>query len=166
MFTGTVPYTDESEFEWRHHNIGRLLLNAYSYFEQGLLLRFHALGYEEIRPIHLSVLRQMDMAGTRMTTIAARAGVSKQAMSLFVRECEDLGFVKRAPDPNDGRAKIIQFAERGEQFMKDTHMVIEELEREISKALGSKNLEQLRENLKLLGERLVQEDILLNTDAK
>lgn len=166
MFKGRVPYTDDDAFDWRHRNIGRLLLNAYSYFEQALLLRFHEIGYTEIRPVHLSVMRQMDMEGTRLTVIAVRAGVTKQAMSTFVQECETLGFVDRIEDPGDGRAKIVRFTERGRKFMADTRAVLAGIETEVEKTLGRKRLEDIRTGLEMLGQRLVQEDVLLNEPRK
>lgn len=162
MFKGRIDYTDDDTYYWRHENFGRLLLNAYSYFEQGLMVRFHAMGYDEIRPVHLAVMRNMDIDGTRITVIADRAGVTKQAMSHFVQECEELGFVERTTDPDDGRAKIVVFTAKGRKFMKATKAVIEAIEKEIIASLGVSKSEVLRASLKELANRLVQEDILLN----
>jgi DNA-binding MarR family transcriptional regulator len=161
MYTGRIPFTDGEKYAWRHMNLGRLLLNAYSFFEQGLTARFEALGYTDIRPIHLSVLRELDMDGTRVTVIAIRAGVSKQAMSLFVQECEKLGLVQRTDDPDDRRAKKVVFTEYGRKFIHDTQSVIQEIELEIIATLGVKPVEVLRDSLARLGSRLVQDDMLL-----
>lgn len=162
MLNGRKDNTDDEKYAWRHKNFGRLLLNAYSYFEQGLMIRFHTMGYDEIRPVHLAVMRNMDMKGTRITLIAERAGVTKQAISHFVQECEQLGFVERTTDPEDGRAKIVVFTTKGRNFMKTTKSVIQSIEKEIISTLGAKKVETLRETLKELTNRLAQEDILLN----
>lgn len=158
-----LAFKDTADFVWRHKNFGRLLLNAFRFFEQGLLVRIHAMGYPEIKRVHLGVMRQMDLDGTRITILADRAGVTKQAMSHFVQECEDLGFVDRQADLEDGRAKIVCFTAKGKRFITNVKGVIDALETEIVGALGRKRADEMRESLGILADRLGQDDILFNT---
>jgi DNA-binding MarR family transcriptional regulator len=149
-----------AEPAWRHDNFGRLLLNAFRYFEQGLMVRLQAAGYGELRRVHLSVLRQVDFAGTRVTELADRVGVTKQAMSQFLSECEELGYLERRADPSDGRAKLVYFTPKGQAFMTSVKRVIQAAEREIVATLGAAEVERLREGLKKLAERLGADDML------
>jgi DNA-binding MarR family transcriptional regulator len=155
-----LAFTDDSNLEWRHHNFGRLLLNAFRYFEHGLIVRLHSMGHEEIRRVHLSVMRQMDFGGTGVTVLAERAGVTKQAMSHFVQKCEDLGYVSRQRDPEDGRGIIVVFTAKGKRLMTTMKGIIDVLEAEMTTALGEKKTEAVREGLKVFADRLGQDDIL------
>jgi DNA-binding MarR family transcriptional regulator len=149
-----------AEPAWRQDNFGRLLLNAFRFFEQGLMVRLHQAGYQEIRRVHLSVLRQVDFSGTRVTVLADRVGVTKQAISQFLSECEELGFLERRADPTDGRAKLVYFTAKGHEFMSNVKRVVQSTEREIVATLGANEVERLREGLKKLAERLGADDML------
>jgi DNA-binding MarR family transcriptional regulator len=149
-----------AEPAWRHENFGRLLLNAFRYFERGLMVRLHAAGYKELGRVHLSVLRQVDFAGTRVTELADRVGVTKQAMSQFLSECEHLGFLERRADPTDGRAKLVYFTAKGRKFMASVQHVVESSEKEIVATLGAAEVARLREGLKKLAARLGADDML------
>jgi DNA-binding MarR family transcriptional regulator len=152
--------TAPAEPAWRQDNFGRLLLNAFRYFEQGLMVRLREAGYGELGRVHLSVLRQVDFAGTRVTELADRVGVTKQAMSQFLSECEDLGFLERRADPSDGRAKLVYFTAKGQAFMNAVKRVIQSAEKEIVATLGAAEVERLRDGLKKLAERLGADDML------
>lgn len=71
-------------------------------------------GYEDLRPTHyLNVFRFMDCEGTRPTTLARRAGMTPQAMSELVGYLEQRDYVRRVPDPADGRGRVVVYADRG-----------------------------------------------------
>lgn len=71
-------------------------------------------GHEDLRPTHcLNVFRFMDCDGTRPTTLARRAGMTPQAMSELVGYLEQRGYVRRVPDPGDGRGRVVVYADRG-----------------------------------------------------
>jgi DNA-binding MarR family transcriptional regulator len=71
-------------------------------------------GYEDLRPTHyLNVFRFMDCGGTRPTTLARRAGMTPQAMSELVGYLEQRDYVRRVPDPADGRGRVVVYADRG-----------------------------------------------------
>ena len=73
-------------------------------------------GYGDLRPTHaLNVFRFMDCDGTRPTTLARRAGMTPQAMSELVGYLEQRGYVRRLPDPSDGRGRVVVYADRGTQ---------------------------------------------------
>jgi DNA-binding MarR family transcriptional regulator len=71
-------------------------------------------GHEDLRPTHcLNVFRFLDCDGTRPTTLARRAGISPQAMSELVGYLEQRNYVRRVPDPTDGRGRVVIYADRG-----------------------------------------------------
>jgi DNA-binding MarR family transcriptional regulator len=71
-------------------------------------------GHADLRPTHcLNVFRFMDCDGTRPTTLARRAGITPQAMSELVGYLEQRNYVRRVPDPSDGRGRVVVYADRG-----------------------------------------------------
>lgn len=63
-----------------------------------------------IRPAHTGVFPHVDVEGTRVTVLAERMGVSKQAVSKLVEELVEWEVFERIPDPRDGRAHLVRFA--------------------------------------------------------
>jgi DNA-binding MarR family transcriptional regulator len=103
----------------------------------------------EVRPAHSAVLANIDIAtGTRATVLAERGGVTKQAIGELVTELEDRGWVRRVPDPMDGRAKLIQLTRKGHKLMDAAYEVIGEMEAALLKEAGDENLENARRVLR------------------
>src|SRR3981081_2690102 len=58
-----------------------------------------------------AVFRWLGPEGDRISDIAARCGVSKQAMGETITWLEQHGYVERLPDPSDGRATLVRRTE-------------------------------------------------------
>jgi DNA-binding MarR family transcriptional regulator len=67
----------------------------------------------DVTPAFASLLLLLDATGARPTTLAQRAGITKQAVSQLVREMEARDYVEQVPDPTDTRAKIVRLTENG-----------------------------------------------------
>ena len=71
-------------------------------------------GFDDLRLHHfLNVFRFMEPGGARPARLAEAAGVTPQAMSLVLTELEDLGYVRRGPDPADRRSQLVTWSDRG-----------------------------------------------------
>ncbi len=92
---------------WRTRSVSRVLLSASRAFVRDVLRRVHAAGFDTVAEVHLTMFRNLEPGGTRLTDIASRARMTKQAMAELVDKAKELGFVARRPDPGDGRAKIV-----------------------------------------------------------
>lgn len=101
---------------WEH--MGRWLSLAFRYYDEAVVRRMNEHGFTDIRLVHATLIRCMDSQGTRLTEIADRAGMHKQAIGQLVNECEQTGYVERRPDPIDGRAQLICFTRRGLKLLK------------------------------------------------
>jgi DNA-binding MarR family transcriptional regulator len=55
----------------------------------------------------------------RLTTLAAKEGVSQPAMTQQIQRLEKLGLVTRLADPDDGRAALIGITECGQTLLDD-----------------------------------------------
>ena len=108
-----------------------------------------ARGFTDLHPAHLAVFQNIEAEGSRITELAVRAQITKQSMGYLVDYLEEHGYVRREPDPLDGRAKCVRMTERGWQVMDAAFAIVDELEAEWAARLGEERFQQLRE---LLGE--------------
>ena len=91
-----------------------LLAQVKSLAVQDMFSRMAAEGFQDVREGHGCVFGFIDLEhGSRLTDLAERAGLTKQAVGEAVAELERKGYVERVPDPEDGRAKIIKLTQRG-----------------------------------------------------
>lgn len=78
-----------------------------------LVTRLAVAGYPDISGTHHPVFENIDLRGTRLSVLAARANLTHQSMSELVRTLENRGYVERIPDPSDGRARIVRLTPKG-----------------------------------------------------
>lgn len=136
---------------WRHDNIGRLLNAAVRRFEARVIELMVAAGYAQARISHLSLTRNLDRTGTRVTELAQRSAMTKQAMGELVEQCAELGLVERRPDPADGRARIVTFTRIGLKWLEDCRTAVVQAEAEMSEDIGSRQLGLIKDALKRYG---------------
>lgn len=109
-------------------------------------------GFDDITPAQARVFSRLDPEGTRVSELAERALVTKQTATFMVDQLERAGYVTRAVDPTDGRARIVRIAERGRQAVAVARQVEQQVEAEWAEHLGSRRTRQLREALESLRE--------------
>ena len=107
-------------------------------------------GYEEVSLAHTALLVNLDIKGTRLTTLAERAGMTKQSMGQLAADLENKGYIRRVDDPSDKRAILIKFTDKGMQFLRDGYAVKQEIEAEFAAILGEGRLSHLYELLNTL----------------
>jgi DNA-binding MarR family transcriptional regulator len=102
----------------------------------------------ELRAAHTTLFPHIDLEhGTRLTTLAERLGVSKQAAGQLVDEVVAMGLLERRPDPEDGRAKRICFPVSGRHGVLEGLDVLREEEQVLSRAIGARRFQALHEGL-------------------
>src|SRR3954469_12352667 len=95
-------------------SVGQLLLKAGRLLDERALERINRQGPKvTLRPAHTSLFPHIDQEGTRLTELARRLGVTKQAAGQLVSDLEELQVLERADDPEDGRAKRVRFTDKG-----------------------------------------------------
>lgn len=93
------------------------------------------------RPAHSAVFAHIDVdSGTRLSTLAARANITPQAMGELVDDLERLEYIVRRPDPDDRRAKRIILTERGRACVAVAQRTIAEIEAGLETLLGRRQL--------------------------
>lgn len=132
-------------------DLGILLFVAFRHMEQRAFDAVAAAGH----PITLAqgrVFRRVAEEGSRLTTLAEAADVTKQTAGVLVDNLVDAGYLKRRPDPTDGRARLIMITPRGHEVQAIGRRVIAEIEAEWLAHLGQANVDTLRGILAKLRE--------------
>ena len=132
---------------WPAQNLGCLLLSATDVFMREKLRAVHADGFVQVAEVHMALVQSLDLHGTRLTEIAARAGMTKPSMLELVDKAEQLGLVERRPDPGDQRAKVVVFTPAGLRMLSRLRQGITKAERRMAAAMGAEFVARLKERL-------------------
>jgi DNA-binding MarR family transcriptional regulator len=134
-------------------DLTRLLLRAHRTLAADLVGELEERGWPDLRASQAALLLNVDRRfGTRLTELARRAGVTKQAMMVVVDDMEARGLVRRTPDPDDGRAKVVRLTARGRTLGAECRRAVAATESRARRTLGGRRYEALRETLDLLLE--------------
>ena len=131
-------------------HIGRLLVRAQRSFGARFITGLEGLGHRGFTMAHLSILPNIEPAGTRASVLAERTGLTKQSVAQLLSELEADDYVRREKDAADGRAAVVRITARGEAVYRDAKKVKREIERDYERRLGPEGLEGLRRALTLL----------------
>lgn len=91
---------------------------------------------DQIGAAHIHITRHLALGGSRLTDLAARAGMTKQAMGDLVAQCEAWGLVVREPDPHDARARQVRFTPTGLAWLQAFRDAVAQAEAEFRAEVG------------------------------
>ena len=101
---------------WAGIDVGRMMVLTRRLFVADVLEAVRE-GGGDFTDVQLALFRALDLSGTRLTDLAARAGMTKQAMAEIVDKAAAAGLVDRHPDPADGRAKMVRLTAHGHRML-------------------------------------------------
>jgi DNA-binding MarR family transcriptional regulator len=133
-------------------NLGLLCYIASRAMEARVFDALAAAGFDDITTAQGRVFARIDPTGTRVTELAVRAGITKQTAGFLVDQLERARYVRRAPDPADARARLVQIAPRGESAVAVASVAEAAVEAEWTQHLGKQSTSQLRRALTRLRE--------------
>lgn len=107
-------------------------------------------GSVEVRPAHTALFPHIDLQGTRPTVLAQRLGITKQAVGQLVDDLVAMGMVERVADPDDARAKRVQFTPLGRRALLDGLGVLMQLQADLEAQMGAVAMAELRQGLTAL----------------
>ena len=150
--------TDLSLLEQKKkESVGQLLLKCARLFNEQALARVNrSSGRPELRPAHTNLLPHIDFAGTRITEIARKLGITKQAVSQTIGDLEELGVVETFTDPSDGRAKLVRYTPKGAEGIQQGLRLLVDLERELAQSIGEGQMRALHGALLALESALTK----------
>jgi DNA-binding MarR family transcriptional regulator len=147
MNNQTDPAPDNDIEHIRQTNLGRLIEDLHFFFDRQALEYLRKAGFPMIKSADAHVMRTMRFEGSRITDMAAQAGISKQAMSKLVSAFIAHGFLSWADDPKDKRNRIVMITARGRNLLTSGIAALKRAESDVSDIVGADGLEELRQVL-------------------
>jgi DNA-binding MarR family transcriptional regulator len=95
----------------------RTLLALSRLFEGNALSDLHTAGHTKLRRSHYAVFAYIGHGSVRVSDLAERTQQTQQGMGKTLRELEQLGYITRAMDATDKRAKAISLTTSGESVI-------------------------------------------------
>ena len=135
-------------------NLGTLLRDPWLELNARLTSTVAARGFDDLRPALSVVFQHLRDEGSRITEIAERAQLTKQTVVYLVNDLERAGYVERAPDPTDRRAKLVRPTARGDAAVAEARRIASDIEREWTELLGERRMTELRRLLEALHNAL------------
>jgi len=128
-------------------DLSHLLLTAFRSLDTEIGRGLQDRGISDLRPSQAAALLLVDRTGTRLTELAHRAVITKQAMMQIVDELESLGCVRRLPDDADARAKVVRLTAKGLRHRAAARKSVQAVEMRVRRSLGERRYEALRTTL-------------------
>ncbi|GII57326.1 MarR family transcriptional regulator [Planotetraspora thailandica] len=101
-------------------------------------------GHPRVRPRHGAVMAYLDAEGSRATDLAHQSGQHKQVIGTLVDELAELGYVRREPDPEDRRAKLIVPTDLGLDMMSVSDAIMADIERRHALVVGEQAYDEFK----------------------
>jgi DNA-binding MarR family transcriptional regulator len=132
--------------------IGALLRIASERSHALLFARLRGAGYGDLRPAHFALFQFPGPHGARPVELAARLGMTKQALTPLLNDLERFGYLERRPAADDGRGRVLRLTERGLAFVGAIKEIVTGIEAEWSARLGAERFAVVKEVLQELTE--------------
>jgi len=132
---------------WRDATLYRLVLRAHHAEARATLTMLHSRGWTDVSLTDTALLANLDTAGTSVTALSQRAGITRQAASQQVATLEQRGYLRRNASPTDGRAWVVMQTARGRRLLKDALDIVSELERSYVDVIGEPHMQAAKRAL-------------------
>jgi DNA-binding MarR family transcriptional regulator len=128
-------------------DLGILLALAYQEFVRELRAAHAAQGFDDLGRSDGYVFRALAVRATTVGELATRLGISKQGAAQIVDDMVGRGYVRRRPDPTDGRAQLLSLTARGDAALAAARRFHQAYERRLARAHGRAAVDAVRELL-------------------
>lgn len=152
---------------WRAYsnNVARHLIALSRHMQLNLMNTLtEEKGYDGLRlnyePFVAALAQQQAQAGMRPSQLADALGVSKQICNQILNQLEQYGYIRRVPDPDDGRAKRLSLTDKGIALARDGRLALDQVEVDYRHALdeasagSSLSLDQFAQQLATIASGL------------
>lgn len=145
---GSIEAADFKDDHWRQAHLGHWMQLALQRFDSRVLYLMarndnvplalsNLAARGNLSASHVHITRHLALQGSRLTDLAQRANISKQAMGKLVEQCEAWGLVARQDDPHDARARRIVFTPVGLAWLQAFQQAVAQAEAELRAAVGA-----------------------------
>lgn len=151
-----TSFDDETLVRW--------MLKIYRHFSATAARRYAEQGYSGLGFIHTNLVSYLDPEGTRIVTLAARIGSTKQFAGRLVQELAQQGLVETQPDPSDKRAVLVRLTEAGQRYFVFACQVKDDIEGQYEKLIGAELLGAFVEGMRKLATDLPEHSAPTETE--
>ncbi len=138
----------------RQQMLLRLVFRLFRVMNDETVRRVRAEGYP-LQPSFPRLLAYVDEErGSRVSVLANKVGVTRQAASQLLDEIEAAGCVERRPDPEDGRAVRVHFTAKGRRMLASGMKAMTDIEAEYAAVIGKDALRDVKTSLSRLLEHI------------
>lgn len=133
----------------KRNNLGHVLLRSARLFDaQGLAQFREQSGLAWLTSAHLRMMPHIDLEGTRVSEVARRMGITKQAVGQLAQPVIDAGLLAKLADPDDGRARRLSYTDAGQAAILSGLRALARVEALCRRELGSERVTQLVADLR------------------
>ena len=108
--------------------------------QQDLMQATASHGHRGLKMSHSQVLSFIGPAGIRISDLVRIHDVGRQTLGATARDLVALGYLRRAPDPQDRRGALLFLTDRGVRLVRDSILELRQLERRVERILGRRLL--------------------------
>ena len=121
------------------------IMRTFLQMDEKLRERLQQRGWPSITRSQSMVLANVANGVTRASRLAENLGVTRQAMSQLLADMVKKGLIELIPDPDHGRAQLVQFAPQADGIREDARRVLRDLEAELEVSIGAQQMASLRQ---------------------
>ncbi|MFN5758663.1 MAG: MarR family winged helix-turn-helix transcriptional regulator [Sphingomonadaceae bacterium] len=121
------------------------MMRTFLQMDEKLRERLQQRGWPSITRSQSMVLANVANGVTRASRLAENLGVTRQAMSQLLADMVKKGLIELIPDPDHGRAQLVQFAPQADGIREDARRVLRDLEAELEISIGAQQMASLRQ---------------------
>ena len=134
--------------------VGAMLRVVWQWVRDQLYAGVVAAGFDDLNAAHIGLWRYPGLEGVRPSQLADHVGITKQSVNDLLGHLEEHGYLLRAPDSADGRARVIRLTAKGRRLEATIYAAAGEAQLRIAEILGPRKFAQLHRSLELLTKQL------------
>ena len=139
-------------FRGRPTPLGSLLTAAGQRLSAELDQALRTAGFDDLRAAHAPVFMAIDPEGSRLTDLAKRTKMTKQATGELIRYLSEHGYLAVSADPTDGRARKVELTPLGWEAIAVGEHVIAGFDQWLEQLIGQQQVTELRHLLTTIAE--------------
>ena len=148
------PYAGDHSSDGRGRYVGAMLRVVWQWVRDRMHAGVVAAGYDDLSAAHVGLWRYPGLEGVRPSQLADHVGVTKQSVNDLLGHLEEHGYLRRVPDPADGRARVLRLTPKGRRLEETIYAEARAAQQQIAEILGPRRFAQLHSSLELLIEVL------------
>lgn len=117
--------------------LGHLLADLARDFDQRTRQKCEDRGHPKVRCVHAALIGHIGHESLRLSELAARAGVSQQAVGKLVRQLELIGYLESHVPAEDRRSRQVTLTARGAALLAEFEEIVAAVRADYAELLGS-----------------------------